>query len=391
MRLDTADLKQGALAARLTAPSTIEVQGQDIAIDNLLLDVGGGRIGVRGTVAETLSLAVSIDRLPLAIANAIRPDLALGGTIDGSAAVTGTRSAPDIAFDLKGLGDCCRGPSPGRPQDGRRLGEGNLERAKAYRQCHRSKPRRVAGNGRRHGSARRRRAGSRRQPEIVSARRAECRSAWPGAWRHDLRIRQNRRLSGAAERRTSTSAATASARPLLDDLGLSPLKAAAAGSFSDQVVTLSSANASAAGRVDAGGEWARRPRWCGYQHHDQRSRAACARQPLSRRPRHAILRHGGDHRFDLRKPGEADGEGHGFDVRCTGGRPRGQFAAGQRRARRRYRWQHRDDTPRLRSDRQGVARSARQERFPWLATCLPTFAFRSTMPAMPTAILSLRP
>ena len=82
----------------------MEVQGQDIAIDNLLLEVGGGRIGVRGTVAETLSLAVSIDRLPLAIANAIRPDLELGGTIDGSAAVTGTRSAPDIAFDLKGLG-----------------------------------------------------------------------------------------------------------------------------------------------------------------------------------------------------------------------------------------------------------------------------------------------
>ena len=102
VRLDTADLKQGALAARLTAPSTIQVQGQDIAIDSLLLDVGGGRIGVRGTVAETLSLAVSIDKLPLAIANAIRPDLALGGTIDGSAAVTGTRSAPDIGFDLKG-------------------------------------------------------------------------------------------------------------------------------------------------------------------------------------------------------------------------------------------------------------------------------------------------
>ena len=61
LRLDTADLKQGALAARLTAPSTIQVQGQDIAIDNLLLDVGGGQVGVRGTIAEKLSLAVSIN------------------------------------------------------------------------------------------------------------------------------------------------------------------------------------------------------------------------------------------------------------------------------------------------------------------------------------------
>ena len=94
VRLDTVDLKQGALAARLTAPSTIQVQGQDIAIDNLLLDVGGGQVGVRGTIAEKLNLAVSIKALPLAIANAIRPDLALGGTIDGSAAVTGTRARP---------------------------------------------------------------------------------------------------------------------------------------------------------------------------------------------------------------------------------------------------------------------------------------------------------
>ena len=102
VRLDAVDLKQGTLAARLTAPSTIQVQGQDIAIDNLLLDVGGGQVGVRGTIAEKLNLAVSIKALPLAIANAIRPDLALAGTIDGSAAVTGTRAAPDVAFDLKG-------------------------------------------------------------------------------------------------------------------------------------------------------------------------------------------------------------------------------------------------------------------------------------------------
>ena len=40
---------------------------------------------------------------------------------------------------------------------------------------------------------------------------------------------------------------------------------------------------------------------------------------------------------------------------------------------------------------EAVARSARQERFRWLATCLPTSALRSTMPAMPTAILSSRP
>ena len=40
--------------------------------------------------------------MPLAIANTIRPDLALGGTIDGTATVRGPRAKPDITFSLQG-------------------------------------------------------------------------------------------------------------------------------------------------------------------------------------------------------------------------------------------------------------------------------------------------
>jgi translocation and assembly module TamB len=40
--------------------------------------------------------------VPLSIANTIRPDLGLGGTIDGEATISGTRAAPQAAFKLTG-------------------------------------------------------------------------------------------------------------------------------------------------------------------------------------------------------------------------------------------------------------------------------------------------
>ena len=42
--------------------------------------------------------------LPLDIANTIRPQLGLGGTVNGTARVTGPRDAPDVRFDVRGAG-----------------------------------------------------------------------------------------------------------------------------------------------------------------------------------------------------------------------------------------------------------------------------------------------
>ena len=267
VRLDTADLKQGALAARLTAPSTIQVQGQDIAIDNLLLDVGGGQVGVRGTVAEKLNLAVSIKALPLAIANAIRPDLALGGTIDGSAAVTGTRAAPDVAFDLKG----------------RAIAAAALRQAGLHT---------ISVDAKGTSNAQKLTINA----SVVSPEglRATATGAVPldgGALALDVNLKAfplavlnavvpgqglGGTISGSAKIAGSLAQPKANfnvsgdrlSATALDDLGLSPLKAAAAGSFSDQVITLSSASASApagltlaaSGRVDLAGAAARTSR-----------------------------------------------------------------------------------------------------------------------------------
>jgi translocation and assembly module TamB len=260
VRLDTADLKQGALAARLTAPSTIQVQGQDIALDNLLLDVGGGRIGVRGTVAEKLSLAVSISKLPLAIANAIRPDLALGGTIDGSASVTGTRTAPEIGFDLKG-------------------------RAIAAAALHQAGLSTIGVDAKGSSNAQRLTVSATvTSPEGLRATAAGAVPLDGGALALDVGLRAfplavlnavvpgqglGGTISGSAKIAGSLARPSANfnisgerlSATALDDFGLSPLRAAAAGSFSDRVITLSSADASApagltlsaSGRVDLAG------------------------------------------------------------------------------------------------------------------------------------------
>lgn len=100
--LDSLDLKQGQLAARLLQPSAITIQGENLAIEPFALDVGGGRVTASGTVADRLDLDVAINALPLAIANTVKPDLGLGGTLDGTAKIAGTRAAPDINFNIQG-------------------------------------------------------------------------------------------------------------------------------------------------------------------------------------------------------------------------------------------------------------------------------------------------
>jgi len=100
--LSEASLGQGIVAARLAEPASLLVFGDSFTIDTLSVDVAGGRISARGTVARTLDLDVNVARLPLSIANLVRPDLALGGTVDAQARLTGDRAAPQANFTLRG-------------------------------------------------------------------------------------------------------------------------------------------------------------------------------------------------------------------------------------------------------------------------------------------------
>lgn len=100
--LDQASLGRGPITAQLAGPASLLVVGDDLAIDSLAIDVAGGRIAANGRIADEIDLALDINALPLEIANLIRPDLGLGGQVNGAARVTGTRDAPQVAFEITG-------------------------------------------------------------------------------------------------------------------------------------------------------------------------------------------------------------------------------------------------------------------------------------------------
>ncbi|HVH02195.1 MAG TPA: translocation/assembly module TamB domain-containing protein [Amaricoccus sp.] len=102
--LATLSLRQPGMAATLTAPATVTVQAGAIELTPLALDFGGGSLTAQGRVADIFDVDVAIRSMPLALANTIRPDLGLAGTIDGAARITGPRAAPDARFDVTGSG-----------------------------------------------------------------------------------------------------------------------------------------------------------------------------------------------------------------------------------------------------------------------------------------------
>src|SRR5690606_10924322 len=95
-----ADVRQDTLAANLAAPATLTMKGSEISFGDIVVNTGDGQVRVNGSVNDRLDLAVAITNLPLALANTFRPELGLGGTVNGTARITGTRDVPDIAFDM---------------------------------------------------------------------------------------------------------------------------------------------------------------------------------------------------------------------------------------------------------------------------------------------------
>jgi len=102
--LDALSLEQDGLAARLAAPTSVTVADGTLAFEDARLAVGGGALRITGRAGATLDLTVTAEGLPLALADAVRPDLALRGTVSGTATVAGTPSAPNVRFDVTGAG-----------------------------------------------------------------------------------------------------------------------------------------------------------------------------------------------------------------------------------------------------------------------------------------------
>lgn len=104
LALASADVKQGSLSATLAAPATISMKGSDISFGDILVNTGDGQVKVNGAIGERLDLSVALSNLPLALANSFKPELGLGGIVNGTARITGTRENPNAAFDITARG-----------------------------------------------------------------------------------------------------------------------------------------------------------------------------------------------------------------------------------------------------------------------------------------------
>ncbi len=102
--LETLRIRQQAVSASLSAPATISMRGGAFELTPLALQVGDGSLTAQGRVDESFEIDLALQSLPLDIANAIRPQLGLGGTVDGTARVTGPRASPDVRFNLSAAG-----------------------------------------------------------------------------------------------------------------------------------------------------------------------------------------------------------------------------------------------------------------------------------------------
>lgn len=104
LALDRLNLQQGSLSASLAQPTALTVNGASVRLQDVRLNVGSGSVTATGSAGQTLDIALDISALPLSIANAVAPELGLGGTLDGKANITGSGSDPQVSFTADATG-----------------------------------------------------------------------------------------------------------------------------------------------------------------------------------------------------------------------------------------------------------------------------------------------
>ncbi|MBR0900101.1 translocation/assembly module TamB domain-containing protein [Bradyrhizobium tropiciagri] len=85
--------RRGTRAIALQGPASFSLDEGSVLIEHLALGVGNGRIAVDGSVGKTLDVKAIANAIPLPAADVLMPGLGLAGTLDASAAISGSTSA----------------------------------------------------------------------------------------------------------------------------------------------------------------------------------------------------------------------------------------------------------------------------------------------------------
>jgi translocation and assembly module TamB len=88
----------------LAQPARLTWAEWTLGISNLSLRVDGGRLDIAGQVGRSLDLKIDARAVPLSAAEIIAPGVGLGGTLDGSATLAGSPSAPSGRYRLSAKG-----------------------------------------------------------------------------------------------------------------------------------------------------------------------------------------------------------------------------------------------------------------------------------------------
>ncbi|WGR98438.1 translocation/assembly module TamB domain-containing protein [Bradyrhizobium sp. ISRA443] len=86
--------RRGAKAIALQGPASFTLDDGSVLIEHLALGVGNGRITVDGSAGKTLNVKAIASAIPLGEADIVSPGLGLAGTLDASATIAGSASAP---------------------------------------------------------------------------------------------------------------------------------------------------------------------------------------------------------------------------------------------------------------------------------------------------------
>ncbi|KAA0972222.1 hypothetical protein FPY71_03695 [Aureimonas fodinaquatilis] len=96
------------LAASQVPPSTLDVSGRlsnhTVRLSRAVASLGNGSVEAVGSVGRDMDLQLTVNSVPVALANAFVPGLGASGTVSGKGTATGTLGQPQAIFELAGSG-----------------------------------------------------------------------------------------------------------------------------------------------------------------------------------------------------------------------------------------------------------------------------------------------
>ncbi|WOK17010.1 MULTISPECIES: translocation/assembly module TamB domain-containing protein [Rhodopseudomonas] len=93
--------RRGAHRIGLQRPSSLRWSDGDLRISDLALSLDRGRLALDGRFGTSLDVTLRADKVPLAIADMVAPELGLVGSLDASARLTGTTARPTGPWTMR--------------------------------------------------------------------------------------------------------------------------------------------------------------------------------------------------------------------------------------------------------------------------------------------------